>query len=92
VITISLKFCGGCNPAYDRTRLSRDIQTALAGRCRFVGRGAAPEADRLVILHGCSTACADDDGEHTAHITHIRSRADAQGFVRMIQEIVEPTA
>ena len=90
VITISVKFCGGCNPEYDRTRLSLDIQKALTGRCRFAGSGAAHEADWILIIHGCSAACADCDPAHAARTAHIRSQADAQAFIRTIREIAEP--
>jgi hypothetical protein len=90
VITISLKFCGGCNPAYDRTRLSLDIQTALAGRCRFVGSGVAHEADGILIIHGFATACADCDSAHAVRTTHIRNRADALAFIQAIRDIAKP--
>ena len=90
VITISLKFCGGCNPAYDRTCVSREIQTALRDRCRFVGSGAAHEADWILIIHGCSTACADCDPAHDARTTHIRSRTDALAFIQAIRDIAKP--
>lgn len=55
-MTIGIKYCGGCNPRYDRTavvaRLGRDLPGAQIG---FAG-GEKP--DYVLVLCGCSSACA----------------------------------
>jgi len=54
---LAIKFCGGCNPAIERGQLARIIRQNLAERVRWVS--AEEEVDRLLIICGCLTACAD---------------------------------
>ena len=56
--TIRLKFCGGCNPEYDRLAVAENIQRRLtAAGYRLVG--ADESADGVVAVCGCACACAD---------------------------------
>jgi len=55
---VGLKYCGGCNPEYDRVSLVRHIEESLQGMIDFV----SPESegvDLVLAVEGCSTACAD---------------------------------
>jgi len=54
---LALKFCGGCNPVIERGYLARIIRENLAGMVLWVP--AEEEADLLLIISGCLTACAD---------------------------------
>jgi len=54
---LTIKFCGGCNPAIERRRLARIIREDLAGLARWVP--AEEEVHLLLIISGCLTACAD---------------------------------
>jgi hypothetical protein len=54
---LTIKFCGGCNPAIERGQLARIIREHLAGLVRWVP--AEEETDLLLIMSGCLTACAD---------------------------------
>ncbi len=55
-MTVNIQFCGGCNPRYDRG--------ALAGRIREefpdfeYQYNAKDNTDAVLILCGCSAACA----------------------------------
>jgi hypothetical protein len=54
-IKIGVKYCGGCNPAYDRVALVEKIRASLKGEAEFV----SPEdkgSDVVLAVHGCSTA------------------------------------
>jgi 4-hydroxybutyrate CoA-transferase len=61
-VRVGVKYCGGCNPRYDRralvARLRRsfpehDIREGLNARAA----GFAP--DLAAVLNGCARACAD---------------------------------
>lgn len=55
---LRIKYCGGCNPDYDRIALVEEMKARLTGVVEWV----APEADPLdgiVAVNGCATACAD---------------------------------
>jgi hypothetical protein len=82
-VRVGLKYCGGCNPEYDRVALVRHIEESLQGKIAFV----TPEGEgvRLILaVEGCSTACADlsaFQGKEIRVITTI------EGGKRFIQEI-----
>ena len=56
-----VRYCGGCNPRYDRTALVG----RLAERCpnvRFVRAESGREYDALLVVGGCCACCADISG------------------------------
>lgn len=57
---LRIKFCGGCNPAVERSRIAQGIRTGAGKDLLW----AAPEedADLVVTVNGCVTACADRPG------------------------------
>ena len=54
---LAVKFCGGCNPEIDRGSVVQRIREELAGEALWVS--GEEEADFLLIVNGCRTACAD---------------------------------
>lgn len=56
-MTVYYKFCGGCNPVYDRTEMAERIQRDYP-QIRFTS-DPEEEADASVIFCGCPSACAD---------------------------------
>lgn len=52
----AIKFCGGCNPRYDRGDAYRHIRERLDGIARFSLPADGETYDVLVILRGC-TGC-----------------------------------
>ena len=58
MLRVSIKYCGGCNPEYDRVALVEQIKKRLEGKVSFV----PPEShgvDIILAVQGCKTACAD---------------------------------
>lgn len=53
---VRVKYCGGCNPRYDRTLLLERLKEAFP-EITFQGESSAQAAAGLVIC-GCSAACA----------------------------------
>lgn len=54
---LAVKFCGGCNPAFDRESVAGRIREELSEEARWVSADA--EAELLLIINGCPAACAD---------------------------------
>ena len=55
---VSIKFCGGCNPRYERGAVARKISE------RIIAQGAVSsynqlDADLVIFLSGCSASCAN---------------------------------
>jgi len=53
-----VKFCGGCNPEYDRVGLLKELTGILEELFDFIP-ASAPEATLILAIEGCRTACAD---------------------------------
>jgi 4-hydroxybutyrate CoA-transferase len=61
-LRIAVKYCGGCNPRYDRPEVVNKLKRDLPG-AQIVPAGEN-QADYVVVLCGCRSACA----QH-AHLT-----------------------
>lgn len=60
-MTVAVKFCGGCNPRYDRRAALESLQASLPGLCFRPARPGQP-AQALLVLCGCTARCADLTG------------------------------
>ena len=58
-MTVAVKYCGGCNPRYERTELAERLRADFPG-----ARIVRPEepADVAAIICGCPAACASRAG------------------------------
>ncbi|MGB9698486.1 MAG: hypothetical protein ACPL5I_03775 [Thermodesulfobacteriota bacterium] len=52
---LTIKFCGGCNPAYERGEFAQIVKESLPN-VRWISTDA--EADLLIIINGCNSSCA----------------------------------
>ena len=55
---VGIKYCGGCDPAYDRVDYVRQIQEAAGDRIEWL-RFDEPGLDALLLVNGCDTQCID---------------------------------
>lgn len=53
---IYVKYCGGCNPRYDRASLVTQLKNDLP---EYTFTESLDEADISLIVCGCASACAD---------------------------------
>jgi len=53
---IAIKYCGGCNPRYDRPEVAERLKSDLP-HAKVVPADGSP-ADYVVVLCGCRSACA----------------------------------
>ena len=65
---VYLKYCGGCNPLYDRNVI-RELLAADFPSITFTREEG--EADRTAVICGCSRACAAVSGE-AEYITSLK--------------------
>ena len=78
---VKIKFCGGCNPDYDRTALADRIKEELRDRIEWVSSGEGP-FDLVVAIQGCETACADLKEFEGCEIHSLTRPEDADAFIR----------
>jgi hypothetical protein len=55
---IGLKYCGGCNPLYDRVQAAASIKKRLEDIIELVSYEDR-EAEGTLVIAGCPTACVD---------------------------------
>ena len=61
---IGIKYCGGCNPTYERVEVIQRVQSSLGDRFLFL-RHDQKGLDLLILANGCPRACADQDLKET---------------------------
>ncbi len=60
-MVIGIKYCGGCNPVYDRTRRVRRFMEENS-LYEYVGASGNQLCDYWLVVCGCSRRCAKTDG------------------------------
>ena len=55
---VGLKYCGGCQPRYDRTAAAARLARRLTGRI-VLAAWDDPLAEAVLVVCGCEVACAD---------------------------------
>ena len=83
-VRVGIKYCGGCNPEYDRVALVQHIEESLQGKVEFVN----PESEGVglvVAVEGCSTACADLSAFQGMEIRIIYNIKGAEEFIKEIR-------
>ena len=54
---IGIKYCGGCNPKYERVEMIQRLQSMVGEQFLFV-RHDQQDLDGLITVNGCLRACA----------------------------------
>jgi hypothetical protein len=84
---VGIKYCGGCNPEYDRVASVEQIIRALKGKVEFVP--AQNEGVEIILaVQGCATACADLSPFKDIEIKLITKAEDAGRFVQELNDII----
>jgi len=81
---VGLKYCGGCNPMFDRIAAVQKIREELAGEAELI---PLSEGDSEVVLAvmGCGAACADVEGIDESRLVVIVSEKDIEAVVEEIK-------
>ena len=60
---IGIKYCGGCNPTYERVEIVERVRSRLKDRFLFL-RYDQQDLDVLVLINGCPRSCATKNLEY----------------------------
>ena len=82
-LRIGIKYCGGCNPEYDRVALIKQIQERLEVKADFVP-WEREDIDLVLVVCGCSASCVDLSHFAGLRILTIKDREDGGSFLREI--------
>ena len=81
MLKVGLKYCGGCNPGYDRVALADYIRESLHGRAEFVPLDHE-HIDLILAVEGCRRCCADLSAFEGKQIYYIAQIEDAGKFLQ----------
>lgn len=56
---IGVKYCGGCNPLFDRGKLLKKIKENSKDGVQFFSVEADETYDGIIVLCGCKSRCAE---------------------------------
>lgn len=74
-MTVGIKYCGGCNPRYDRAAAVRRLKESCPGAA-FVNAASGKGYDALAVVCGCSARCADLEGLGDAPVVMLCQEED----------------
>jgi hypothetical protein len=60
---IGIKYCGGCNPSYERVEMVQEVQSLLKNRFIF-SIYDQQDSDIMLFVCGCPRACANKNSSH----------------------------
>jgi hypothetical protein len=86
-VKVALKYCGGCRPGYDRAAAVKDIVEQLGQGLELTGIDDE-EADLILVVTGCSTACVDTSKLPDKPLRYISSLEDARLFKQDMQKLL----
>ena len=79
-IKVGLKYCGGCRAGYDRVEMVGTVRERLADKVEFVSADSE-EAEMILIVSGCSSACTKLDSIMSRPVHFITSPEEAERWV-----------
>lgn len=56
---VLVRYCGGCNPEIDRSKIIREIKSGLPPHIELVTKAGNQAADLGIMMAGCSSNCVD---------------------------------
>ncbi len=81
-----VKYCGGCQAAYDRVRFVEEIKKARPG-ISFVRCGDGTACDALLLVCGCKARCVLDRDYTTARVIVADSE---EAYCQVVKELSAP--
>jgi len=79
---IGIKYCGGCNPLYERVDLVQKVHSSLKDRFLFL-RHDQENLHGLILVSGCPRACASKHLDQTEIL--LRSVIEENQFENLIE-------
>ena len=85
---VALKYCGGCNPGYDRVAYVGKIKSAAGADIEWVTLDEGG-IDAVLLATGCETACprrSIDFGEYKRTVTIRDDKQSPEDLVKILLE------
>ncbi len=92
MLQAAVKFCGGCNPRYDRGDAFHTIRAALVEQVSFSYAKEGERYDLLLIIRGCSGCPYLYEEIDAAHRVVLAEEAEINAALQDIQKICRESA
>jgi len=87
-VRIGIKYCGGCNPRYDRADLVSKLKKYIGDVHTIETAKQGIIYDVVVVLSGCTSACASHQKLETKHEKiFVSSESDYIKLLNIIDKI-----
>lgn len=84
---IALKYCGGCNPGFDRVQYFKAIQNAAGNRIKWVSLDEL-DYETVLVIYGCEVECPVADVARITHGRIISVRDDKRDPGEIVQNLL----
>ena len=78
-VKIAIKYCGGCNPEFDREEAVDEMLSRLGQTVEVLALDD-PAVEMVVAVQGCPVSCADLDAHQGKTIVTLSSRDAVERF------------
>jgi hypothetical protein len=85
---VALKYCGGCDPTYDRVSYQERIAEAAADAIEWVSI-EDPPFEAVLVINGCARACKEKDLASELQWRIISVRDDHADPISIIKKILK---
>ena len=86
---IGLKYCGGCNPTYERVEMIEKVQFRLGDQFLFYRHGDE-EIEVLILVSGCQRACAGQGLNHGTDSSYsVTGEGDYETLIKWLTDFSE---
>jgi hypothetical protein len=85
---VGVKYCGGCNPTYDRVKRVEMLVGALKEGIEVVSYEEAP-FELLLIVNGCQKACVDREAVRSLCPNYIAIEENAEELEEKLITMIE---
>lgn len=83
---IGIKYCGGCNPSYERVEIVRRVQSQLNHHFLFL-RHDQPDVDGMILMNGCQKACAAETLNQTLPCYSVTGENDFKALMAWLKSL-----
>ena len=86
---IAVKYCGGCNPHFQRSAVVEKLRRDFPGIAIAAAGQTETPSDLTLVVCGCPSACASRDGLESVHGTMlIAAEADYEKTAARVKTIL----
>jgi len=83
---IGIKYCGGCNPSYERVEMVHRAQSHFGHRLLFVHHDQT-DLDGMIFMSGCQRACAAGDSSRSMPHCSVTENSDFEALMDWLKSL-----